>query len=66
MNNEIFFIDEELIYRSFGARILLEDAGGLNIDEHWSKAAEESIIRIISSRKATENERKGYERSKGL
>ena len=27
---------------------------------------EESIIRIISSRKATDNERKGYERSKGL
>lgn len=27
---------------------------------------EESVIRIISSRKATDNERKGYERSKGL
>lgn len=27
---------------------------------------EESVIRIISSRKAKENERKGYERSKGL
>ena len=36
----------ELTYRSFGARILLKDAGILNKNEHESKTANAVFMRV--------------------